>query len=48
MVKIEGKGKFYCKQEKHVICENKTKTSLCRIKDKSCIFIDYQLILKVV
>ena len=52
MVNIDGKGKFYCKAGEYEVmfpepCEFKTITGLCGCRDKSCMFIDYRLILKV-
>ena len=51
VVKVKMVGKYYCKAPKDSFpeeCEYKTKTGLCRIRDLSCMFLDYQAIVKVI
>ncbi|KKM60175.1 hypothetical protein LCGC14_1544580 [marine sediment metagenome] len=43
MVKVSLKGKYYCLSE----CEYTTKTGLCSIRDKSCIYLEYKSILTI-
>lgn len=45
MVKIEMKGKFECTDKGN--CKSKTKNGLCKIKDRSCIFIKWKPIIKI-
>ena len=45
MVEFNMKGKFICTDKED--CKFKTKTGLCRVRDKSCICMKYETIIKI-